>query len=84
MPRREEFGKANVLQRDERAQTESMLAKLRVELESCEPRQATASALPSQIKSVVKLFEDLETRKAKAILKSAHDWTGGKTGLEFR
>ncbi len=84
----EEFGKANALQRDQRAQTESRLAELRTKLESAASRQATASALPSQIKSFVKSFEDLETPKAKAILqtilKSAHVWRGGKIELGFR
>lgn len=84
----EEFGKANTLQRDERAQTESRLAELRGELETAESKQATAAALPSQIKSFVESFEDLETPKAKAllqtILKSAHIWRGGKIELEFR
>lgn len=84
----EEFAKANTFQRDKRAATEARLADLRTDLEIAESQQASASALPDQIKSFVESFEDLETSKAKAILqtilKSVHVWRGGKIEMEFR
>ncbi len=84
----EEFGAANVIRRDERAKTQIRLAELREELSTAESAHQNASALPAQIKSFMKTFEDLEVRKAKAILQtileSAHIWRDGKIELKFR
>jgi site-specific DNA recombinase len=84
----EEFGVANMKHRDDRAKTEIRLASLRDEIKSAESAKDSASALPVQIKSFMKSFEQLEVRKAKAILQtileSAHIWRDGKIELKFR
>ena len=84
----EEFGAANVQRRDERAKTEIRLAELRETLTSAEAAKESASALPDQIGSFLKSFEELEVRKAKAILQtileSAHIWRDGRIELKFR
>jgi site-specific DNA recombinase len=84
----EEFGAANILRRDERATIEIRLASLREELSKAESVRQNASTLPAQVKSFMKSFEDLEIRKAKAILQtileSAHIWRDGKIELKFR
>lgn len=84
----EEFSKANVRRRDERAATEMRLAVLREELSLAESAQETASALPEQIRSFTESFEKLETPRAKAILqtilKAAYIWNDNRIELEFR
>ena len=47
----EEFGKANSLRRDERAQTEMSLAGVREEVAASESKRQAASALPGEIKT---------------------------------
>ena len=84
----EEFGVANMKHRDERAKTEIKLVSLRDDIKNAESAKESASALPIQIKSFMKSFEQLEVRKAKAILQtileSAHIWRDGKIELKFR
>jgi hypothetical protein len=46
------------------------LAELRETLTSAEAAKESASALPDQIGSFLKSFEELEVRKAKAILQT--------------
>lgn len=84
----EEFGSANISRRDDRAKTEIRLASLREELSAAKSANENASALPAQIKSFLRSFEELEVRKAKAILQTilenAHIWRDGKIELKFR
>ncbi|MCH7971727.1 MAG: recombinase family protein [Chloroflexi bacterium] len=84
----EEFGTANMKHRDDRAKTKIKLASLRDDIKNAESAKESASALPVQIKSFMKSFEQLEVRKAKAILQtileSAHIWRDGKIELKFR
>lgn len=84
----EEFGAANMKHRDLRAKTEIKLASLRDDIKIAESAKESVSALPIQIKSFMKSFEQLEVRKAKAILQtileSAHIWRDGKIELKFR
>ncbi len=84
----EEFGVDNTQRRDERAETEINLASLRDEISSAESAKENTAALPSQIKSFMKSFQELDVRKAKAILQtileSAHVWREGKIELKFR
>jgi len=84
----EEFGAANMKHRDDRAKTKIKLASLRDDIKNAESAKESASALPVQIKSFMKSFEQLEVRKAKAILQtileSAHIWRDGKIELKFR
>ena len=84
----EEFGVANMKHRDDRAKTEIKLVSLRDDIKNADSAKESASALPVQIKSFMKSFEQLEVRKAKAILQtileSAHIWRDGKIELKFR
>lgn len=84
----EEFARANAGRRDERTSVEMRLAELREELSAAESAQESASALPERISSFLESFEQLETRKGKAmlqvILKAAYIWREGRIELEFR
>lgn len=84
----EEFDRANILRRDERAKTKTRLTSLREELSAAESAKENVSALPAQISSFLRSFEQLEARKAKAILQtileSAHIWRDGRIELKFR
>ena len=84
----EEFVRANILRRDERAKTEIRLASLREELSAAESAKENASALPTHISSFLRSIEELEARKAKAILQtileSAYIWRDGRIELKFR
>ena len=84
----EEFSKANVERRDERATLEMRLAELREELHRPEINRESITSLPARITSFVESFEQLEVPKAKAmlqmILKGAYVWTDGRVELEFR
>ena len=84
----EEFSKANVERRDERASVEMRLAELREELHRAETTRESIASLPERITSFVESFEQLEVPKAKAmlqmILKGAYVWTDGRVELEFR
>ena len=84
----DEFARANVIHRDDRAKTEIRLAELRDGLSSAESVQENATALPGLISSFQESFEGLEVRKDKAILQtileSAHIWRDGRIELKFR
>ncbi len=70
----EGFGKANTLQRDDRAQTESRMVELRTEFESAESRQANASALPSRSRrslSRLRILRPARLRRFWSLLTSA-------------
>ena len=84
----EEFSKANVERRDERATTEMQLAEIREELHRAETIQESVDSLPGRITTFAESFEKLEVPKAKAmlqmILKRAYVWTDGRVEPQFR
>lgn len=84
----EEFAKANIERRTERASVEIRLAELREELHKAETTRESITSLPERVTSFAESFEQLEVPKAKAmlqmILKGAYIWTDGRVELEFR
>ena len=84
----EEFRRVNEARREERAQFEGRKAELSEWLERQVERKEAASALPSKIRSFLNDFQDLDVRRAKAllqtILKLVYVRRGGQIELEFR
>lgn len=84
----EEFNRANLARRGERAATEARLAELRAKAEAQRTRAENAEALPVKVKGFLETFQGADVRHAKAqlqtILKAAHVFRDGRIELEFR
>lgn len=82
-----EFSKANEARRDERVRLTSCQTELSDWLASQQEQQAVG-ALPARVRSFLKDFQSLDTRRAKAllqtILSAAHVHKDGHIELEFR
>jgi len=73
---------ANQQRKDERTSLEGKQGELAAWLENQDQAAETATALPAKISSFIEDFENLETRRAKAllqpILKAMHVYFGGR------
>ena len=83
-----EFRKANEARRDERARLTGRQTELTGWLARQRDRQDAVGTLPSRVRSFLKDVQDLDTRRAKAllqtILSAAHVYRDGRIELEFR
>jgi DNA invertase Pin-like site-specific DNA recombinase len=66
----EEFNKANVARRDERARLTGRQTELTAWVAQQHDRQEVVSALPSRVRSFLKDFQSLDVRRAKALLQT--------------
>ena len=84
----DEFNKANVARRDERARLTERQTELTAWLAQQHDRQEVVTALPARVRSFLKDFQSLDVRRAKAllqtILESAHVYKDGAIELRFR
>ncbi len=84
----EEFRKANEARRDDRTRLEARRVELSAWVGQQQQRQEAVGSLPGRVRSLLKDFQDLDTRRAKAllqtILKTAHVHRDGRIELEFR
>ena len=84
----EEFRKANEARRDERARLTGRQVELTGWLQEQHERQDTVGSLPSRVRSFLRDFQQLEIRRAKALLQTilsrAHVYNDGRVELEFR
>ena len=84
----DEFRKANEARRDERARLTGRQTELTEWLAQQRERQAAVGSLPTRVRSILKDFQSLETRRAKAllqtILSAAHVYRDGRIELQFR
>ena len=73
---------------DERARLTGRQTELTEWLEQQHERQEAVGTLTTRVRSLLKDFEALDTRRAKALLQtilaSAHFYRDGRIGLEFR
>ena len=83
-----EFRTANEARRDERTRLTGRQTELTAWLEQQRERQEAVGTLPMRVRSFLKDFQSLETRRAKAllqtILSAAHVYRDGRIELEFR
>ena len=83
-----EFRKANEARRDERARLTGQQTELTAWPAQQRERQQAVGTLPTRVRSFLKDFEALDTRRAKAllqtILSAAHVYRDGRIELEFR
>jgi hypothetical protein len=88
VPSQEEFNKANLARRDERARLTGRQTELTAWVAQQHDRQETVGALPSRVRSFLKDFQSLDVRRAKAlrrtILASATVSYDGTTEPNFR
>ncbi len=83
-----EFRTANEARRDERARLTGRQTELTAWLEQQRERQEAVGSLPTRVRSFLKDIQELDTRRAKAllqtILSAAHVYRDGRIELEFR
>ena len=83
-----EFRTANEARRDERTRLTGRQTELTGWLAQQRERQEAVGTLPTRVRSFLKDFQSLETRRAKAllqtILSAAHVYRDGRIELEFR
>ena len=83
-----EFRTANEARRDERTRLTGRQTELTGWLAQQRERQEAVGMLPTRVRSFLKDFRSLETRRAKAllqtILSAAHVYRDGRIELEFR
>jgi site-specific DNA recombinase len=84
----EDFARANATRKDERRALEERQADLRKKISDASAQDERARMLPVRVRSFLEDVEEMETRKAKAvlqtILKAAHTYNDGRIELEFR
>ena len=83
-----EFRTANEARRDERARLTGRQKELTEWLAQQRDRQEAVGSLPTRVRSFLKDVQELDTRRAKAllqtILSAAHVYRDGRIELEFR
>ena len=83
-----EFRKANEARRDERTRLTGRQTELTAWLAQQRERQEAVGTLPTRVRSFLKDVQELDTRRAKAllqtILSAAHVYRDGRIELEFR
>ena len=83
----EEFRRANEDRRDERTRLTGRQTELTEWLAQQHERQETVGSLPARVRSFLKDFQAMDTRRAKAllqtILQAAHVYRDGRIELEF-
>ncbi len=84
----EEFRKANEARRDDRSRLTGRQTELNDWLAQQRERQEAVGTLPTRVRSFLKDVQELDTRRAKAllqtILSAAHVYRDGRIELEFR
>ena len=84
----EELRKANEARRDERARLTERQTELSKWLAQQHERQEAVGTLPTRVRSFLKDVQELDTRRAKAllqtILSAAHVYRDGRVELKFR
>ncbi len=84
----EEFREANEARRDERTRLTGRQTELTEWLAQQRSRQEAVGTLPTRVRSFLKDVQELDTRRAKAllqtILSAAHVYRDGRIELEFR
>jgi hypothetical protein len=83
-----EFRKANEARREEWVRLTGRQTEISDWLAQQHERQETVGSLPTRVRSFLKAFQSLDTRRAKAllqtILSAAHVHNDGRIELEFR